>query len=164
GRSWSKDRAMTGENLPDASLVGVAKRRRGPQQPTPPRLRERSVPDPCRRPRAGGPGAAQHSGWIADLSRAAMGSLIGGALLGAIGWRFCDVAPACPLADFSRFQAASRSAIDSIADRIVTAESHGDGSAKNELSSATGSGQFLDATWLDMIRTARPDLAAVSET
>src|SRR6202022_4456933 len=51
------------------------------------------------------------------------------------------------------------SALDTVAYQIVTAESKGDETAKNELSSATGAGQFLDATWLDMIRTARPDLA-----
>lgn len=36
----------------------------------------------------------------------------------------------------------------------------GDPSAKNPRSSATGNGQFTDATWLDMVKSARPDLAA----
>jgi hypothetical protein len=33
------------------------------------------------------------------------------------------------------------------------------GSTKNKRSSATGLGQFLNETWLDMIRAHRPDLA-----
>jgi hypothetical protein len=38
-------------------------------------------------------------------------------------------------------------------------ESGGALDAKNPLSSATGPGQFLDQTWLDMVKSARPDLA-----
>ena len=38
-------------------------------------------------------------------------------------------------------------------------ESNGDPNAKNKRSSAMGLGQFLDETWLDLIRTHRPDLA-----
>jgi hypothetical protein len=50
-------------------------------------------------------------------------------------------------------------AIDTVVERIIGAESGGDPNAKNERSSATGLGQFLDKTWLDMIRAHRPDLA-----
>ena len=46
-----------------------------------------------------------------------------------------------------------------LADRIVHIESRGRANAKNLLSSATGAGQFIDTTWLDMIRRNRPDLA-----
>lgn len=35
----------------------------------------------------------------------------------------------------------------------------GNPAAKNPLSSATGNGQFIDSTWLDTIKQARPDLA-----
>lgn len=101
--------------------------------------------------------------WIGDLSRAALVSLIAGALLGVIGWRFFGVAPACRPADAAALLAISRLAIDGVAGRIVTAESRGDANAKNELSSATGSGQFLDATWLDMVRATRPDLAEMDD-
>jgi hypothetical protein len=49
--------------------------------------------------------------------------------------------------------------IDAVVERIIGVESHGDPNAKNKRSSATGLGQFLDETWLDMIRGHRPDLA-----
>jgi hypothetical protein len=52
-----------------------------------------------------------------------------------------------------------RLTLDAVARRIVVAESTGDQLAKNDRSSATGAGQFLEATWLDVIRRARPDLA-----
>jgi hypothetical protein len=47
----------------------------------------------------------------------------------------------------------------SVVERIIDVESGGDPNAKNKRSSATGLGQFLDETWLDMIRAHRPDLA-----
>jgi hypothetical protein len=50
-------------------------------------------------------------------------------------------------------------AIESVVERIIKVESNGDPNAKNKRSSATGLGQFLDETWLDLIRTHRPDLA-----
>src|SRR6266436_6708931 len=50
-------------------------------------------------------------------------------------------------------------AIDTIVDRIITVESNGDPNLKNKRSSAVGLGQFLNETWLDLIRTHRPDLA-----
>jgi hypothetical protein len=50
-------------------------------------------------------------------------------------------------------------AIDAVVERIISIESNGDPNAKNKRSSATGLGQFLDETWLDLIRTHRPDLA-----
>src|SRR5215475_1748561 len=49
--------------------------------------------------------------------------------------------------------------IHAIVEQIIRAESNGDPSAKNRRSTATGLGQFLDETWLDMIRLHRPDLA-----
>lgn len=44
-------------------------------------------------------------------------------------------------------------------DSIVSAESGGNPNAQNPRSSASGLGQFIDATWLDTIKAARPDLA-----
>ena len=49
--------------------------------------------------------------------------------------------------------------IDVVVERIIGIESNGDPNAKNKRSSATGLGQFLDETWLDLIWTHRPDLA-----
>jgi hypothetical protein len=46
-----------------------------------------------------------------------------------------------------------------IIDSIIGAESGGDPNARNPNSSATGAGQFISSTWLDTIKTARPDLA-----
>ncbi len=46
-----------------------------------------------------------------------------------------------------------------IIDSIISAESGGDPNARNPNSTASGLGQFLDATWLETIRSARPDLA-----
>ncbi len=43
-------------------------------------------------------------------------------------------------------------------DDITWAESRGKKNAKAPTSSATGLGQFIDGTWLDMIRRYRPDL------
>ena len=94
------------------------------------------------------------------VGRSLMVALIAGALLGAICWRFLGVPEACRPRTLDM---AGRSTVDSVAYRIVTAESGGDAAAKNELSSAAGAGQFLDATWLDMIRTARPELVGQSD-
>jgi len=49
-------------------------------------------------------------------------------------------------------------AVDAVVERIIQAESNGDPNAKNKRSTATGAGQFLDATWLEMMRAHRPDL------
>jgi hypothetical protein len=50
-------------------------------------------------------------------------------------------------------------AIDAVVNRIIGVESDGDPNAKSKRSSATGLGQFLDETWLDMVPAHRPDLA-----
>jgi hypothetical protein len=61
--------------------------------------------------------------------------------------------------DLKRDDLTGGAAIDSVVERIISIESSGDPNAKNKRSSATGLGQFLDETWLDLIRTHRPDLA-----
>ena len=53
--------------------------------------------------------------------------------------------------------------IDTVVDQIIKVESNGEPNAKNKRSSATGLGQFLDETWLFLIRTHRPDLARGDE-
>lgn len=44
---------------------------------------------------------------------------------------------------------------DDVVNRIIRVE----GTGRNRASSATGTGQFIDSTWLDMIRKHRPELA-----
>jgi hypothetical protein len=107
----------------------------------------------------------EHDGAVVgdERGRGVMVALIACALLAAIGWRFSGVSGTCRPADLRQLDMASGLAAGSVAYRIIAAESSGDISAKNDLSSATGAGQFLDATWLDMIRAARPDLAALPD-
>lgn len=47
-----------------------------------------------------------------------------------------------------------------LADYIIQAESGGNSYARNPLSSAGGLGQFIDATWLDVLSRYRPDLVS----
>jgi Transglycosylase SLT domain len=49
--------------------------------------------------------------------------------------------------------------IDAVVEKIISVESNGDPNAKNKRSSAMGLAQFLDETWLDLMRAHRPDLA-----
>src|SRR6185437_14047848 len=50
-----------------------------------------------------------------------------------------------------------------ITDQILGLESGNDPNAVNPRSSATGVGQFLSGTWLDMINKYRPDLASLPQ-
>ncbi len=61
--------------------------------------------------------------------------------------------------DSQREEPTAVPAINAVVERIIGVESDGDPNAKNKRSSATGLGQFLDETWLDLIRAHRPDLA-----
>jgi hypothetical protein len=85
-------------------------------------------------------------------------------LLATVGWHFAGVSEACRAFVGGQPDLAGRLAADTVARRIVIAESSGDATARNKLSTASGSGQFLDGTWLDMIRAYRPDLAGRSDT
>jgi hypothetical protein len=48
--------------------------------------------------------------------------------------------------------------VRAVVEQIIAVESGGDPNARNKRSSATGAGQFLDGTWLEMMRTYRRDL------
>ncbi|MEN3792678.1 M23 family metallopeptidase [Fulvimarina sp. MAC3] len=52
-----------------------------------------------------------------------------------------------------------RGAVSMLVNKIIRVESAGNARAKNPLSTATGLGQFIQSTWLRMMRTYRPDLA-----
>ena len=58
----------------------------------------------------------------------------------------------------TRGETTDRSAVNAVVERIIAVESDGDPNAKNSRSSATGIGQFLNDTWLELIREFRPDL------
>lgn len=49
------------------------------------------------------------------------------------------------------------------AQKVMHWESGGDANAKSPSSSATGAGQFIDSTWLPVVRKHRPDLAGKSD-
>jgi hypothetical protein len=69
------------------------------------------------------------------------------------------VAPAATQDAVATARANPASTADSVVNRIVSAESGGNANARNPNSSAGGVGQFLDGTWLQMVRKYRPDLA-----
>ena len=54
----------------------------------------------------------------------------------------------------------SSGAVEALVNQIIRVESGGNASAKNPLSSATGLGQFIESTWIRMMKTYRPDLAS----
>lgn len=54
--------------------------------------------------------------------------------------------------------AAAHDAVEALVNQIIQVESAGNASAKNPLSTATGLGQFIESTWIRMMRTYRPDL------
>ncbi len=107
-------------------------------------LRVREIADEC---------------WVSHEPRSGRGLLfviVTGALLMALGWfggsnlyRYFD----------RRNDLTGQAAIDAVVERIIDVESNGNPNATNSRSSATGLGQFINETWLDLIRTYRPDLA-----
>lgn len=55
---------------------------------------------------------------------------------------------------------AGSAAVEMLVEHIIRVESGGRADAKNPNSTALGLGQFIDGTWLRMMRSYRPDLAA----
>jgi hypothetical protein len=99
--------------------------------------------------------------------RAVIGMLLAGLSLGWLGgfnsqW-LLDTVFLSGDADLAFPQSGADSiggvAINVIVERIIKVESNGDLNLTNKRSSAVGLGQFLNETWLDLIRTHRPDLA-----
>ena len=85
--------------------------------------------------------------------------IIGAAFLVGLGLGWFSVFASHGLFDVGRQGLKTELSIDAIVDRIIVLESSGDQNAKNKRSSARGLGQFLDQTWLDLIRAHRSDLA-----
>lgn len=57
-------------------------------------------------------------------------------------------------------EVAGSNAVEALIAQIIRVESGGNPHAKNPLSTASGLGQFIESTWLRMMRTYRPDLVA----
>lgn len=57
-----------------------------------------------------------------------------------------------------------RAAAEAFTNQIIGAESGGNPNATNQDSTATGLGQFIGSTWLEMIKRHRPDIAAGKTT
>jgi hypothetical protein len=95
--------------------------------------------------------------WVAHKSGGGQGlrPVIGiGALLMALGWFGQSLYQHFDIRD----ELTGGAAISAVVERIIAAESNGDPNLKDSHSSATGLGQFLNDTWLDLIRQYRPDL------
>jgi len=60
---------------------------------------------------------------------------------------------------FAMFPDHAASSLKALVDRITMAESQGNPDARNKFSSAAGLGQFINATWMALIKKHRPDLA-----
>ncbi|MGH7484945.1 MAG: lytic transglycosylase domain-containing protein [bacterium] len=84
-----------------------------------------------------------HYIWLLDLKRE---DPAGGAAIDAVVERITGIQ-------------SDGAAIDAVVERIIGIESDGDSNATNKRSTAMGLGQFLDETWLDLMRTHRPDVA-----
>jgi hypothetical protein len=115
---------------------------------TPPRIREIAIPCPNERWASREPPRAFDLQYIV-LTSALLIALGFGCLA---GWTLYGY--------FSQpDELSGTTAVSALVERIIAVESNGDPNAKNGRSSATGLGQFLDETWLDMVRVYRPDLA-----
>jgi hypothetical protein len=100
--------------------------------------------------------------WIPELPRSGWGLrplIIIGMLLAAFGLGWFGASNSYRLPDLRRDDPTGVVVIDAVVERIIGVESNGDPNTKNKRSSATGLGQFLNETWLDLIRTHRADLA-----
>ena len=115
---------------------------------TSPRIREFAIPCPNER------WASREPPRAFDLQYTVLTS----ALLIALG--FGCLAGWCLYGYFGQpDELSGTTAVSALVERIIAAESNGDANAKNSRSSAVGLAQFLDETWLDLVRAYRPDLA-----
>jgi hypothetical protein len=85
-------------------------------------------------------------------------SITGGVLLAALSLGWIGGSNSHLYFDLNRPEMDGQAALNTVVERIIHAESDGDPNPKKKRSSATGAAQFLDGTWLEMIRVHRPDL------
>lgn len=90
-------------------------------------------------------------------SRKRRGAAIAGAIVALFGLGVIAALNILHLIDTSG-TLTGKAAVDAVIARILAAESGGAADVKNARSSAAGPAQFLDDTWLELIRAARPDL------
>lgn len=99
-----------------------------------------------------------------DIARGASIGAIGGAVEGRqdTGLLFQLLKDDRPVDPMPYLSSAGRvlasNAVESLIGRIIRVESAGNARAKNPRSTATGLGQFIESTWLRMMRSYRPDL------
>jgi hypothetical protein len=91
-------------------------------------------------------------------------ALFTGVLLTTLGIGFVGGWTSHGLRDPPRGEHSGKDAIATVVERIVQAESNGCANLKNKRSTATGAAQFLDETWIRLIRAHRPELARRSES
>jgi len=84
--------------------------------------------------------------------------VIGGALVAVLGLAVIAAFNIAHLLD-GRGALTGKAAVEQVVTRILAAESRGAVDPANKRSSAAGPAQFLDDTWLELIRVYRPDLA-----
>jgi Transglycosylase SLT domain len=114
---------------------------------TPPRIREIAIPCPNERWASREPPRAFDLQYIVLTS--ALSIALGFGCLA--GWSLYGY--------FSQPEELSgTTAVSALVERIIAVESNGDPNAKNSRSSAVGLAQFLDETWLELVRAYRPDL------
>ena len=103
---------------------------------------------------------SQNARWVSQEPHGGRGRrlvVVTGALLMALGLGWFSGSNFYRYFD-KRDELTGRAAINAVVERIIGVESNGDPTAKNSRSSATGLGQFLNETWLDLIQAYRPDL------
>lgn len=88
-------------------------------------------------------------------SVAAIGALL--VVVGLGGWS----TPALIRFFSNGYEVTGPAAANALVDRILSVESSNRFDAVNKASSASGVGQFIEATWLDLIRVHRPELAKI---
>jgi len=86
-----------------------------------------------------------------------------GGLLAILGIGFLGGSAYYGLRDYLGRELSGNNAIAIVVERIIDAESNGCPNLKNTRSTASGAGQFLDETWVRLIRAYRPDIARRSE-